>query len=212
MGKLDKLLGAEVLLQVSKSHFLKCCQRKSNQHKWQTTFSHILELSFALPARDWVRVRFAPSTLQRSPSLPSKCWGTPRAPEQLCLWTMGVPSFCRCSWPSWHHLPAWLAARPWSFQASHMRDMEVRPFFCQALSFHEAGRAPQGHGTSPQDSVQCSAWDSRTTTFSLCICNGSNDITTSKTQGGFTRETQILHSQEKAPWENQVWNQWKIEL
>lgn len=65
----------------------------------------------------------------------------------------------------------------------------------QLCLFREPEKVPQDQGGAPQDSVQCSAWD---TIFSLCFCNGSNNIPTSTTQGNFIRETQILHSQEKA--------------
>lgn len=140
-------------------------------------------------------VSFAPSTLQRSPLAPSKRWGTPRAPEQLRL-SLGSPSLPllrRCSWP------ACLAVRSYSFRASPVHDTEIRPSFCPALSFNRAGKAPQHHGAAPQDSVRCSAWDRGATIFSPSFCNGSNNIPSSKTQGNFTRATQILHSEEKAP-------------
>lgn len=91
------------------------------------------------------------------------------------------------------------------FRTSPMHNMEIRPPFSPAF-FHRDGKAPQECGAAPQKNtctVLCMGqWD---------FCNASNSTPASKTQGDFTGETQILCSREEAPWENSVWNQWKIE-
>lgn len=131
----------------------------------------------------------------KEPVGPQQALGHSRAPEQLRLGLGSpfLPLLRRCSWP------ACLAVRSYSYWASPVHDTEIRPSFCPALSFHGAGKAPQRHGAAPQDSVRCSAWDRGATIFSPCFCNGRNNIPSSKTQGNFTRATQILHSEEKAP-------------
>lgn len=98
-----------------------------------------LELRFSLPARDWVRVNFVPSALQKSLLSPSNYWGASRDPERFCHWYIGAPG-----------LPgtALLAGcKILLLLASPLSVMEMRPSFCPALSF---SRSWKSHSTTGQ--------------------------------------------------------------